>query len=66
VAEAITLPIIIYNIPPRSVIDMSVETMAALAKRFLQHCRGQGRDREPRPRAGTADGLWQGFRAIVR
>ncbi|QBF33109.1 4-hydroxy-tetrahydrodipicolinate synthase [Thalassococcus sp. S3] len=26
------LPIIIYNIPPRSVIDMSVETMAELAK----------------------------------
>jgi 4-hydroxy-tetrahydrodipicolinate synthase len=26
------LPIIIYNIPPRSVIDMSVETMARLAK----------------------------------
>ncbi len=32
IAEAITLPIIIYNIPGRSVIDMSVETMAALAK----------------------------------
>ena len=26
------LPIIIYNIPPRSVVDMSVETMAELAK----------------------------------
>lgn len=32
IAEAITVPIIIYNIPPRSVIDMSVETMAKLAK----------------------------------
>jgi 4-hydroxy-tetrahydrodipicolinate synthase len=32
VAEAITIPLIIYNIPPRSVIDMSVETMAALFK----------------------------------
>jgi 4-hydroxy-tetrahydrodipicolinate synthase len=30
--EAVDLPIIIYNIPPRSVIDMSVETMARLAK----------------------------------
>jgi 4-hydroxy-tetrahydrodipicolinate synthase len=30
VAEAISIPLIIYNIPPRSVIDMSVETMAAL------------------------------------
>jgi len=30
--DAIGIPIIIYNIPPRSVIDMSVETMAALFK----------------------------------
>ncbi len=28
--DAIDIPIIIYNIPPRSVIDMSVETMARL------------------------------------
>ncbi len=32
VADAVDLPIIIYNIPPRSVVDMSVETMARLAK----------------------------------
>lgn len=31
-AEASSIPIIIYNIPGRSVIDMSVETMAELAK----------------------------------
>jgi 4-hydroxy-tetrahydrodipicolinate synthase len=30
--DAVDLPILIYNIPPRSVIDMSVETMAKLAK----------------------------------
>jgi 4-hydroxy-tetrahydrodipicolinate synthase len=30
--DAINIPIIIYNIPPRSVIDMSVETMAKLSK----------------------------------
>jgi 4-hydroxy-tetrahydrodipicolinate synthase len=30
VARATALPIVIYNIPPRSVIDMSVETMARL------------------------------------
>ena len=30
VADAITIPLIIYNIPPRSVIDMSVETMKRL------------------------------------
>jgi 4-hydroxy-tetrahydrodipicolinate synthase len=32
VHDAADLPIIIYNIPGRSVIDMSVETMAALAR----------------------------------
>ena len=32
VADAADLPLIIYNIPSRSVIDMSVETMARLAR----------------------------------
>jgi 4-hydroxy-tetrahydrodipicolinate synthase len=32
VAEAVRLPIVIYNIPPRSVVDMSPETMGALVK----------------------------------
>ncbi|MGD2133020.1 MAG: 4-hydroxy-tetrahydrodipicolinate synthase [Maricaulaceae bacterium] len=32
IAEAVELPIFIYNIPGRSVIDMSVETMAKLAR----------------------------------
>ena len=32
IAEAVTLPNIIYNNPPRAVIDMSPETMGALAK----------------------------------
>ncbi|HEX2113607.1 MAG TPA: 4-hydroxy-tetrahydrodipicolinate synthase [Alphaproteobacteria bacterium] len=32
IAEAVDLPIIIYNIPGRCVIDMTVETMARLAK----------------------------------
>ena len=31
IADAVDLPVIIYNIPGRSVIDMSVETMARLA-----------------------------------
>ena len=34
VAKATSLPIIIYNIPPRSVIDMSPETMGRLASDF--------------------------------
>jgi 4-hydroxy-tetrahydrodipicolinate synthase len=32
IADAVDLPIFIYNIPARSVVDMSVETMARLAK----------------------------------
>lgn len=32
IAEATSLPIFIYNIPPRSVVDMTVETMARLAQ----------------------------------
>jgi 4-hydroxy-tetrahydrodipicolinate synthase len=32
IADAVDLPIIIYNIPGRSVVDMSVETMARLAR----------------------------------
>ena len=34
IAMAVDIPIIIYNIPGRSVVDMSVETMARLAKDF--------------------------------
>jgi 4-hydroxy-tetrahydrodipicolinate synthase len=32
IADAVDLPIVIYNIPSRSVVDMSVETMARLAR----------------------------------
>ena len=32
IAEAVELPVFIYNIPGRSVVDMSVETMARLAE----------------------------------
>lgn len=32
IAEAVDLPLIIYNIPGRSAVDMTVETMARLAK----------------------------------
>ncbi|MFA7414847.1 MAG: 4-hydroxy-tetrahydrodipicolinate synthase [Rhizobium sp.] len=34
IADAVKLPIFIYNIPGRSVIDMSPETMGALAKAY--------------------------------
>ena len=32
IADAVDLPLIIYNIPPRSVVDMSAATMARLAR----------------------------------
>jgi 4-hydroxy-tetrahydrodipicolinate synthase len=32
IADEVDLPLVIYNIPPRSVIDMTVETMARLAR----------------------------------
>ncbi len=32
IADAVDLPVIIYNIPSRSVVDMSVQTMAQLAR----------------------------------
>ncbi|MDJ0683128.1 MAG: 4-hydroxy-tetrahydrodipicolinate synthase [Alphaproteobacteria bacterium] len=32
VAQAADIPVVLYNIPPRSIIDMSVETMARLVK----------------------------------
>lgn len=34
VAEAVSIPVIIYNIPGRSIIDMSVETMAYLYEKY--------------------------------
>ncbi|HWC63189.1 MAG TPA: 4-hydroxy-tetrahydrodipicolinate synthase [Rhizomicrobium sp.] len=32
IADAVDIPIIVYNIPPRAIIDIAVETMARLAK----------------------------------
>lgn len=34
IAQAVALPIFIYNIPGRSIVDMSVETMASLSRDF--------------------------------
>ena len=55
--DAVGIPIIIYNIPPRSVIDMSVETMAPTV-RAEEHRRRQGRDRQDRPRQPAARRRW--------
>lgn len=59
IAEAVDIPIVVYNIPGRSVVDISVDTMARIAKlpnvvgvkeatgdvtRFTRHRRAIGRD----------------------
>ena len=54
--DAVELPIIIYNIPGRSVIDMAPATMGELSRAAADR-RGQGRDRGRQPRLGPADGL---------
>ncbi len=32
IADAVDIPVLLYNIPPRAIVDISVETMARLAK----------------------------------
>ena len=51
--DAVEIPIIIYNIPPRSVVDMTVETMAA-ARRTAECGGRQGCDHRPPAAAGDA------------
>ena len=47
IAEASPLPIIVYNVPSRTVADISVETLAEVAK-HPKIVGDQGRDRQPR------------------
>ena len=65
VAGAIGIPLIIYNIPPRSVIDMSVETMARLFE-VKKHHRRQGCHRQHEPGEPPAADDGAGFPATVR
>ena len=53
IADAVDLPIVIYNIPGRSVIDMTVATMAR-AREASQYRRRQGRHRRPGAAAAHA------------
>ncbi len=59
-AERSRLPIIIYNIPGRSVADMSTETMAELAQVADDH-RREGCHRQSGAGFGAARGLRGGF-----
>ena len=57
IAEAVDIPILLYNIPGRAVVGISVETMARLAKHH-EHHRGEGRHRQPDAAQPRAPGLW--------
>ncbi len=54
VDDAVGIPIILYNIPPRSVVDISNATMARLHGRNRNIKGVKGRDREHRPRLAAA------------
>ena len=65
IADSVDLPIIIYNIPPRSVVDMSVETMARLAK-HRNVDRREGCDGEPDASVAHSARLWGVVLPVVR
>ncbi len=58
-AESSDLPIIVYNVPSRTVADISVETLAEV-REAPDHRRSEGRDRQSRPRHRAAAGLRRG------
>ena len=65
VNDAVGIPIIIYNIPPRSVVDMSIDTMKRLVR--IEEYRGrQGCDRQSRPHRPAAPGAWPGLHPALR
>ena len=58
--DAVGIPILIYNIPPRSIVDMSTDTMARLHE--LKNIAGrQGRHRQCRPHGTAAARARPGF-----
>ncbi len=66
IAESVKLPIVIYNIPGRSVVDMSVGNHGRTAQGVSVDRRRQGRHRQDRARFRTAHGLRSAVRPAVR
>ncbi len=64
-ADASPLPIIVYNVPARTVADISVDTLAEIAAARADR-RGQGRDRQSRPGLRATAGQRGGFHPAQR
>ena len=62
--DAIGIPIIIYNIPGRSIVDMSVDTMTRLYE-MQEHRRRQGRHRQHGAGVAAARRHGRGFQPDV-
>ena len=65
IAEASPIPIVVYNVPSRTVADISVETLAEDREASRTIVAHQGRDRQSRPRLRAAARLRRGFRPAV-
>ena len=63
--DAVDIPIVIYNIPGRSVVDMTVDTMTRCFA-IEEHHRRQGRDRQSRACLPAARGDGHGFHPCCR
>ena len=63
--DAIGIPIIIYNIPARSIVDINVDTMKRLY-RAQEHRRREGRDRQHGARVAAARGDGRGLQPALR
>ena len=59
IAEKVDLPLILYNVPGRTVADLANETVAAAGRR-ARHRRHQGCDGGPRPRQRAHQGAQRG------
>ena len=65
ISDAVDIPIFLYNVPPRTIIDISVATMGRCAQAEERH-RRQGCDRQRLARDAAANSLRQGVRSALR
>ena len=65
VAEASPIPIVVYNVPSRTVADISVESLAEFAQ-ASPNCGREGRDGQSREGVGAATCLRRGIYSAVR